>query len=319
MLPIIQSLWIGNDLSQLEKLCIKSFLDHGHEFHLYTYADIGGIPEGTTIKDGNEILPESDIFYTRKKYIAPFSDWFRYALLAKRGGVWVDMDTICIKPFDFPDEIVFGYTQAFLYSIGVLKFPKNHFLCAQMANACRYHTEIQPWDDVDDKQKKRKQALGGRKEKISYQSLGNHSFGKAILHYGLEEHGKPYMWFYVSNRKNLAFLFDDSFKSGLDLYPTTYSLHISNKVLSGLSGFDKNANFSEHSAFEQLKRKHGISPVKDAPMITHEQIRAMFSESERSAETRPSKLIRRYKQRALILMVTGVLLGFLIGLGTLHV
>lgn len=101
MLPTIQSLWVGDPLSNLEKLCIRSFLDNGHEFHLYVYDDVQGIPAGATVKDANEIIPSREIFYTRKKYVAPFSDWFRYALLAKRGGVWVDMDTICIKPFDF--------------------------------------------------------------------------------------------------------------------------------------------------------------------------------------------------------------------------
>ncbi len=43
MLPIIQSLWIGNPLSKLERLCIQSFIDHGHEFHLYTYATVGSL------------------------------------------------------------------------------------------------------------------------------------------------------------------------------------------------------------------------------------------------------------------------------------
>ena len=33
---VIKSLWIGDQLSRLEQLCIKSFLYHGHEFHLYT-------------------------------------------------------------------------------------------------------------------------------------------------------------------------------------------------------------------------------------------------------------------------------------------
>ena len=140
----IQSLWIGDPLSNLEKLCIQSFMDNGHEFHLYTYGEIGGIPEGTIIKDGNEILPASDIFYTRSKYIAPFSDWFRYALLAKRGGFWVDMDTVCIKPFDFKEEIVFGYSESFHYPIGILEFPKNHSVMHSRENACRKHTEIQP-------------------------------------------------------------------------------------------------------------------------------------------------------------------------------
>ena len=33
----IQSLWIGPRLSNMEHLCIKSFIDHGHKFHLYIY------------------------------------------------------------------------------------------------------------------------------------------------------------------------------------------------------------------------------------------------------------------------------------------
>ena len=39
-LPIIQSLWIGQRLSDLERLCIRSFLQKGHPFHLYTYNEI---------------------------------------------------------------------------------------------------------------------------------------------------------------------------------------------------------------------------------------------------------------------------------------
>ena len=32
---VIQSLWIGDRLSVMERLCIQSFLDQGHQFHLY--------------------------------------------------------------------------------------------------------------------------------------------------------------------------------------------------------------------------------------------------------------------------------------------
>ena len=108
MLPTIQSLWIGADLSNVEKLCVQSFLDHGHEFHLYTYGNIGGIPQGAIIKDANEILPQSEIFQNRRGGVAAFSDWFRYALLHKRGGFWVDMDVVCVKPFSFDSDIVFA-------------------------------------------------------------------------------------------------------------------------------------------------------------------------------------------------------------------
>ena len=39
MKDIIQSLWIGQSLSKLEQVCLKSFIDIDMEFHLYTYED----------------------------------------------------------------------------------------------------------------------------------------------------------------------------------------------------------------------------------------------------------------------------------------
>ena len=125
MLPIIQSLWIGDDLTNLEKLCVQSFIDHGHEFHLYTYADIGGIPDGAVVKDGNEILPASKIFRCRDGRLGTFSDWFRYELLAGKGGFWVDMDYICLRPFDFSADIVFAPDDDTGYFNGVVKFSRR--------------------------------------------------------------------------------------------------------------------------------------------------------------------------------------------------
>ena len=62
MSNIIQSLWIGEALSKMEQLSIKSFRDFGHEYHLYTYGTVKNIPEGTVVKDGNEIVPASARF-----------------------------------------------------------------------------------------------------------------------------------------------------------------------------------------------------------------------------------------------------------------
>ncbi len=44
---IVQGLWIGNKLSLLEQLSLKSFMANGHEYHLYIYDDVENIPEGT--------------------------------------------------------------------------------------------------------------------------------------------------------------------------------------------------------------------------------------------------------------------------------
>ena len=34
---VVQSLWVGDELSRMEYYSIKSFLVLGYEFHLYTY------------------------------------------------------------------------------------------------------------------------------------------------------------------------------------------------------------------------------------------------------------------------------------------
>lgn len=59
--PIIQSLWVGDKLSVIEQLCIASFLKNGHEFHLYTYQDVGAVPNGAILQDANQIIPEENI------------------------------------------------------------------------------------------------------------------------------------------------------------------------------------------------------------------------------------------------------------------
>ena len=45
MKATVQSLWIGNALSELEILSINSFLKNSHDFHLYVYDDIKNVPE----------------------------------------------------------------------------------------------------------------------------------------------------------------------------------------------------------------------------------------------------------------------------------
>jgi len=69
---IYQSLWIGNELSNMEKLSIKSFIDSGHVYHLYTYGEVKGIPDGTIVKDGNDILNEDEIFTYKKWQLLSF-------------------------------------------------------------------------------------------------------------------------------------------------------------------------------------------------------------------------------------------------------
>ena len=108
-LPVIQSLWIGDELSIMEKLAIVSFLKNGHPFHLYAYKEIKGAPHDVMINDANRIIPAEKIFkYRDYDSYAGFANLFRYKLLLEKGGFWVDADVVCLKPFLFSSDYVFA-------------------------------------------------------------------------------------------------------------------------------------------------------------------------------------------------------------------
>lgn len=111
-LPTIQSLWIGDELSVMERLCIASFLQNGHPFHLYAYSDIRNVPRGAVVKDAGELIPADRIFkYKDRDTYAGFSNVFRYKLLLERGNYWVDTDVVCLRPFNHESEYVFASAQ----------------------------------------------------------------------------------------------------------------------------------------------------------------------------------------------------------------
>lgn len=134
---IVNALWIGEHLSSVELLTIKSFLNNGHSFVLWAYDEIKTeLPKGVILKDANEIFPKSKVFSYKysnqfghgKGSFAGFSDIFRYKLLYLHGGWWTDMDVTCLKPLDFETDYVFR-THHDLELVGnIMKCPKNSLL-----------------------------------------------------------------------------------------------------------------------------------------------------------------------------------------------
>ena len=122
----IASLWIGNELGIIEKICIESFLRNGDDFTLFTYGKVKNIPSKVNVVNANEILNGEKILrHAATGSPAPHSDLFRYALLLKTDFIWVDLDILPLKPFDFKDEWIFGYESTSIINGAVLRIPKN--------------------------------------------------------------------------------------------------------------------------------------------------------------------------------------------------
>ena len=147
MKPEVQSLWVGNRLSRMEHYSIKSFLKLGYKFILYTYEPVANVPKGTTIKNGNTIIPKSKIFFL-KKTLLPFADIFRYKMLYLNGGYWVDLDMIALKQFNFHEPYIFSSERTiqkgafrnrhskFVSNIGVLKAPQGSPFYKELYERC---------------------------------------------------------------------------------------------------------------------------------------------------------------------------------------
>src|SRR5579871_2409618 len=145
MRETFQAFWHGPPLNMCHWACLQSFLGLGHELHLYTYGS-RPVPEGVVLRDANEILPESELFYfqnpnSHQYDLGPFSDLFRFKLLLDRGGWYVDLDTICLSA-TFPKierawsrELPEVYPDA--VAPGQIAFPKGDPVVAELYRRCR--------------------------------------------------------------------------------------------------------------------------------------------------------------------------------------
>ena len=253
----VQSLWIGECLSQLERLSILSFLRNRHEYHLYVYRDVPNVPPGVIVEDANAILPESEVFTYRNGSYAAFSNWFRYRLIHATGWFWVDTDVVCLRPFEFEAERVFGYQEPSVVNTAVLRFPKDDPLMRTMEKLCRKPNTLMPYDDFRRMRRKLKRRFvrGNRRDDINWGEYGPVGLTALLKYRGLLSAAKPEKWFYPVHHSAWRSLFDGTFAGGLDSLRDSYCVHLWNEMLRR-DGVDKNASFPKDSLIEQLKARY---------------------------------------------------------------
>lgn len=258
---VIQSLWIGNSLSKVEQLCIKSFLDNGHKFHLYIYDDVKNLPLGTTVCNADDIIPKEKIFTIKtgwgKGSYAGFADVFRLELLSKNGGWWVDMDVICLKKFDMQQDVIIcssyegGYGN--LANNCIMKFPKGHPVikyCMEELN----RTDLQNMN------------FGLAGPILIQKAVNKFRLNNAVVDYS---YFNPIAWKYVGElvlgNMNIVGKLKEIIRPflkpktlpGRRIKKNSYSVHLWNEIWTN-DGFDKNGSYPNNCLFEKLKRKHGI-------------------------------------------------------------
>jgi hypothetical protein len=309
--PIVQSLWIGPTLTNLEILCINSFIQNGYDFHLYTYGPIENVPPNTIIKDGTEILPKDEIYCyqsvapgTHKEYKtspSAFSNIFRFTLIYKKGGTWVDTDICClpekydfsVEPYTFISETNKTY-QELKFGASIVSGRKGDPIFLDAINMCR----------------KRKQMI--MDGKIPW-GLGPATIKYIVEKYDLHKYVKP--WYFanscnchhVESIMNPFYIIKDSnpqlYRHVVDVKRGSHFIHLWNEFWRR-RGMDKNDKYSEQSLYEELKaiylpKELELGPTPKLKQSVSESAISTTSSKESSS---PSKKDNKKKWKVCITM-----------------
>lgn len=266
-LPVIASLWIGGRLSYLEQLCLKSFKDHGHRTILYSYGHVENVPDGIEVLDANTIFPSTS-YITHKKSGSPavHADAFRYRMIEMQNVIWVDADVLCMQPWDFKDQFVFGWEKTGkLVCNAVLGLPRFSRTLKQLNEFCNSEYPIPPWANPEERA--RLDAAKAAGEPIHVSELEWGVWGPAALTHFLFETGEmdkvmPQEAFFPVSFKDRRDLLDPGIDIDAQLGAGCYGVHLWNRRIRRRIITHENGIPNPGSFLGKAITRHGIDPTK---------------------------------------------------------
>jgi Glycosyltransferase sugar-binding region containing DXD motif len=255
----VQMFWHGAPLSRIERLCIASFIAHGHPLHVYVYEAPAALPPRAQLMPADEIVPRAALFrHPRTGSLGPFSDWFRYRLLQERGGIWCDADVVCLAPLVYPQAEIFAWQDETYINNAVLGLPAGHELAVWMADSCADPNRMRPYDTLGLRLRKwRRRHFGGnRRERIRWGEYGPKGLTHAARHLGYLDRAQPAAHFYPVRCEDWRMVFEHRRGVAPPWTAESRALHLWQEMMKRAPGFDKNAQFPADSPFEELCRRY---------------------------------------------------------------
>lgn len=251
----IHMFWHGPRLSRLERLCMASFLAHGHVLKLHVYEEPAGVPAGVQLVAADQLIPGHLLFrHEESGSLAAFADWFRYRLLFEQGGIWADTDVVCLRPLVYETPQIYGWMDQNIINNAVLGLPAGHPLAEWMAQSCEAPNRLLPYDDARTRRRKLKRRFlqGNRRGNIRWGEYGPDGLTSAARHLGYAASALPFWHFYPIHYLNWHTVFDESLAGNSGILGESRALHLWNEMTRRAPGFDKDARFPANSVFERL-------------------------------------------------------------------
>jgi hypothetical protein len=262
----IAALWIGGDLSYLEQLCLKSFVDAGHHLTLYHYEPIGNAPEGVDHADARDILPEMEFLrHGRTGSPALHSDLFRYHLLAKCGRtIWADTDAYCVKRFETETGHFFAWESDHGVNGGVLGLPRDSEALGLLLDFTSDEYAIPDWygdpyrEELEAKKTAGTPVPAGE---MPWGVWGPHALTHFLKKTGEIRYALPREALYPFEYKDRRLMLRPGLDEGDYVTDQTYSIHFyGRRMRSRILATTETGVPRPRSVVGRLLRKHGIDP-----------------------------------------------------------
>ncbi len=266
----IAQLWIGGNLTYLEQLCAVSYRDAGHHVKMYTYGEVGNIPDGIEVCDANEILPEKGfLIHERTGSPALHSDLWRYKLLEKHDDIiWADTDAYCVKRFKTPNGHFYGWESKTHINGGVLGLPQDSETLAALLDYTSDEFAIPEWYGKEYRAELEAAKEAGNPIHAGEQPWG--VWGPHAITYFLKKTGEaryalPPEGLYPFHFKNRLMMLRPGFDISRNVTDNTYSIHFYGRRMRRRLMTHEDGLPPAGSLLERLIKKHKINPA-DAPM-----------------------------------------------------
>ena len=270
-LPDMNSLWIGSDPGPLQVLCLLSAAARGHLVRLFGYRRFRGLPQAIEQVDAREILPETAfVRHGRTGSPALFSDRFRYQLVRRGFGAWMDADMLFLKPVTNEHGNVFAWQDARKthIAIGIMAYDPASAFAEELCQWSMRDAFIPPWLPPGHKAWLRaRQALGMPPSiaGLKWASLGPALFTWLAARHGLTAEASPWQRFYAIPYEDMTAPFSGSADAAAMLTDSTEAVHLWFQGLKGgvrgTNGNEKRGfSFEEGSLVWKVARDVGLRP-----------------------------------------------------------
>lgn len=262
----IAALWMEGPLSYLEQLCLKSFVDAGHDVLLYHYGKVTGVPDGVVMADANDILPRTNFLkHERTGSPALHSDLFRYRMLEKSDHtIWADTDAYCMKKFKTKNGHFYGWESEKHINGGVLGLPQDCDTLGELLEYTRDEFAIPTWygdDYTRELEEKRDAGTPVHASEQPWGVWGPHAVSHFLHKTGEAKYALPQTGLYPFTFKDRRKMLKPRFDTTGYITDDTYSVHLyGRRMRRRLVEAEKDGKPHPQSLLGKLLVKHGIDP-----------------------------------------------------------